>query len=170
MPRRPQDRTSERGAALVLALFIIVVLTFLGLGLVLQTSTTTKGAGAERTVTKNFYAADSGIHAGFTRLQVNNPCAFQFQMADTRGAVEYPIGVNVAESIRVGNPQFIQGGEVGGGLTGGGTALVYMGFRMNAGALEPETQTRRLIEAEVSIGPTTPQIMPPCSAVSATGS
>lgn len=156
------NRNGERGVALVLALFLVVILTVLGLGLVLRSRVSMSVAGAERTITKNFYAADAGVQAAFSHLQVNNPCAFVFTILDQRGGAQYPIQVTVPESRRVGPPQVAVGGEAGGGMSGGGTTLVYLTYRVNSGSLEQATQTRRHIEAEVSVGPTTNSVPVPC--------
>lgn len=164
-----QVRRGERGSALILALFLLVVLTVVGLGLLLRTRVTMAVAGAERPMTKNFYAADSGIHAGYARLQVNNPCPFQFVMADARTvegsapvAGGYDIQVNVAQSVQIGFRREI-GAEAGGGLAGGGSSQVSSGYRMNSNTLEQATQSRRAIEAEVFTDPAPPAILPPCS-------
>lgn len=154
--------TRERGSALVLALFMIVILTVLGLGLVLRSKVTMAVAGAERPMTKSFYAADSGIHAGYARLAVHNPCPFTFRLEDKRGgAVSYPIDVNVAESMQVGLQQAV-GSMVGGAMGGGGQKLPSPSFRMNADALEQATQTARAVEAEVFFDPKPVVILPPC--------
>lgn len=160
-------RSRERGSAMVLALFMVVILSVLGLGLLMRSQLSTASAGAERTMTKTFYAADSGIHAAFSHLQVFNPCAFQFGMVDQRGSgaasVRYPIEVAVPNSNQIGTPQQAQGSEVGGSISGGGTNLVYYNYHIRASSNEPATQTFRDIEAEVSFGPSTLTIMPPCT-------
>jgi PilX N-terminal len=159
---QPHARPSQRGSALVLALFLIVILTVLGLGLVLRTRVAMTVAGSERSVTKGFYAADSGISTAFAHLQENNPCAFSYTLLDQRGAVQFPITVTVPQSQRVGNPQRAVGSETGGGISGGGTNFVYMTYRLNSSSFEPATQTRRQIEADVSIGPTILAVPVPC--------
>jgi Tfp pilus assembly protein PilX len=161
-----QDRRGERGAALVLALFMIVVLTVLGLGLVLRTKVTMSVAGAERPITKNFYAAEGGINAAFARLQTRNPCAFNFGMYDSpgeagRGAVN-PIQVNVAESRLVGFRRVV-GTEAGGGVAGGGTTYLQEVWRLNSDTQEAATHTRRAIEVEVTLDPTPASIPGVCA-------
>jgi hypothetical protein len=163
MDTRSRSRNRERGSALVLALFLIVILTIMGLGLVFRSRVSMSVAGAERTITKNFYAADSGIHASYTHIKVNNPCPFTFAMTDNRGGAQYPIGVDVAEARRLGTPQRGTGSEVGGGISGGGVNLVYLTYRVGADAFEAATQTRREIEADLWLGPTTLSIPVPCS-------
>ena len=157
----------EKGAALVLALFLIVILTVMGLGLVLRTRVTMAVAGAERPMTKNFYAADSGIHASYARLQLNNPCPFTFNMQDTRrthataGDIQFPILVTMQESRQVGLQQEV-GSMVGGAMGGGGQRMPSPSFRLNADAFEAATDTRRAVEAEVYFDPKPVTIMPPC--------
>lgn len=152
----------EKGSALVLALFMIVILTVLGLGLVLRTKVTMAVAGAERPMTKNFYGADSGIHAGYARLAVHNPCPFTFHFEDVRSSdVIYPIDINVAESRQIGLQQAV-GSMVGGAMGGGGQKLPSPSFRMNSDAAEQATQTARAVEAEVFFDPKPVVILPPC--------
>jgi Tfp pilus assembly protein PilX len=54
----------ERGAAIIVAILVTFVLTVLGLALLFTTSTEFQIAGAETTVNKTFYAADSGTQYG----------------------------------------------------------------------------------------------------------
>jgi len=54
----------ERGAALILSILVTFILTVLGLALLFTTSTEYQIAGAETTVNKAFYAADSGTQYG----------------------------------------------------------------------------------------------------------
>jgi PilX N-terminal len=158
------NRKGEKGAALVLALFMVVILTVLGLGLVLRSKVTMAVAGSERPITKNFYSADGGIQAGYARLKVENPCAFVYSRQDVRGAfVKFPVQVNVAQSVQVGDPQEVVGSEVGGGTSGGGNRLFLERWRISASAQENATETRRAIEAEISIGPGPLLIPLPCS-------
>ncbi len=57
-------KKNERGAALILAILVTFILTTLGLALLFSTSTEYQIAGAETTVNKTFYAADSGSQYG----------------------------------------------------------------------------------------------------------
>ncbi|NWF99728.1 MAG: hypothetical protein HXY19_02130 [Thermoanaerobaculaceae bacterium] len=155
----------ERGSALVLALFMIVILTVLGLGLVLRTKVTMAVAAAERPITTNFYAADSGIHAGYARLTVNNPCAFTFHLQDVRGSagsVTFPVLISVEEARFLGGQQEI-GSNVSGAMGGGGEKMVSQSYRLAAEAFEEATRTRRAVEAEVYFDPKPETILPPCS-------
>jgi hypothetical protein len=61
---RVRPRPRERGAALILAILVTFILTTLGLALLFTTSTEFQLAGAETTVNRTFYAADSGTQYG----------------------------------------------------------------------------------------------------------
>ena len=61
---RFRQSRSERGAALILAILVAFILTILGLSLLFTTSTEFQIAGAETTVNRTFYAADSGTQYG----------------------------------------------------------------------------------------------------------
>jgi Tfp pilus assembly protein PilX len=67
---RGRDRSSERGAALILALMVSLVLVFLGMGLLLQTSLGLQAAGTDRWVTKALYAADAGAMMQIEMIQL----------------------------------------------------------------------------------------------------
>ncbi len=156
-------KNKEKGSALVLALFMIVILTVLGLGLVLRTKVSMSVAAAERPMTMNFYAADSGIHASYARLTVNDPCAFSFHLKDVRGGdVAFPITVTTREAQYLGG-QVEVGSNVSGAMGGGGQKMVNETFRLNADAFEEATGTRRGVEAEVYFDPKPQTILQPCS-------
>lgn len=65
-----RDRSSERGAALIMALMVSLVLVFLGMGLLLQTSLGLQAAGTDRWVTKALYAADAGAMMQIQMIQL----------------------------------------------------------------------------------------------------
>ena len=67
---RSRDRSSERGAALIMALMVSLVLVFLGMGLLLQTSLGLQAAGTDRWVTKALYAADAGAMMQIQMIQL----------------------------------------------------------------------------------------------------
>ena len=67
---RSRDRSSERGAALIMALLVSLVLVFLGMGLLLQTSLGLQAAGTDRWVTKALYAADAGAMMQIQMIQL----------------------------------------------------------------------------------------------------
>jgi hypothetical protein len=63
-------RSSERGAALIMALMVSLILVFLGMGLLLQTSLGLQAAGTDRWVTKALYAADAGAMMQIEMIQL----------------------------------------------------------------------------------------------------
>ena len=64
------QRSSERGAALIMALMVALILVFLGMGLLLQTSLGLQAAGTDRWVTKALYAADAGAMMQIEMIQL----------------------------------------------------------------------------------------------------
>ena len=68
--QKGRDRSSERGAALIMALMVSLVLVFLGMGLLLQTSLGLQAAGTDRWVTKALYAADAGAMMQIEMIQL----------------------------------------------------------------------------------------------------
>lgn len=68
--RKPRD--GEAGSAYVIALLALVVLSILGLALALITQTEVQIGGNERTITRTFYATDSGIGEATARVLDNN--------------------------------------------------------------------------------------------------
>ena len=121
IPRRLHDR--ERGAALILAILVTFILTVLGLALLFTTSTEYQIAGAETTVNKAFYAADSGTQYGnFQIKQIRTtpqkyqacsslPSYFCFQVpAQTTAATDHGITVQVSPLALVNVSQSTPGG------------------------------------------------------------
>jgi Tfp pilus assembly protein PilX len=70
---RARNRKGERGAALILAIIVIFILTVLGLALLFTTTTEVQVAGAETTLNKVFYAADSGTQYGIYQIKTKPP-------------------------------------------------------------------------------------------------
>lgn len=62
----------EEGAALILAIMTLLILTILGIGLLFTTTTEFQVAGAETTVNRTFYAADSGSQYGILQAKFNS--------------------------------------------------------------------------------------------------
>jgi type II secretory pathway component PulK len=72
-----RKKKSERGVALVLAILTLFILTVFGIGLLFTTTTEFQIAGAETTVNKAFYSADSGIQYGTQQAKLGQtlgPC------------------------------------------------------------------------------------------------
>jgi hypothetical protein len=57
----------ERGSAFVAVLLALVLLTVLGLSLVLVTQTEMQVGANERTISRTFYAAESGLHVALAQ-------------------------------------------------------------------------------------------------------
>jgi Tfp pilus assembly protein PilX len=57
----PEARRAENGSAYIVVLLALVVLTVIGLALVLITGTEAQIGANDRTVTRTFYSADSGV-------------------------------------------------------------------------------------------------------------
>ena len=64
-----RNRRGERGAALILSVLVIFILTVLGLALLFTTTTEVQVAGAETTLNKTFYSADSGSQFGIYQVK-----------------------------------------------------------------------------------------------------
>lgn len=62
--RRARSKRGERGVALVLSIVTLFVLSVLGLTLLFSTTMELKIAGAETTINRALYAADSGVQYG----------------------------------------------------------------------------------------------------------
>jgi hypothetical protein len=79
----PRDGRSsgEEGSAYLFVLLGLLVLTIIGLSLVVITQTEAQIGGAERTRTRVFYGADSGLHAQLgNHFTVTDPIPGQFQI------------------------------------------------------------------------------------------
>lgn len=63
--QRTQPFAPERGSAYLLVLLLLLVLTVIGLSLAVITQTEVQIGGAERTATRVFYGADSGLRIQF---------------------------------------------------------------------------------------------------------
>jgi Tfp pilus assembly protein PilX len=68
--RRFASPRRQSGSAYVIALLALVVLTILGLALALVTQSELQLGGNERSITRTFYASDSGIAASVSRALV----------------------------------------------------------------------------------------------------
>jgi len=62
--RHPLSSRGEQGVALVLAIVTLFILSVLGLALLFSTSVELQIAGAETTINRTLYAADSGVQYG----------------------------------------------------------------------------------------------------------
>jgi hypothetical protein len=83
-PRSPRlRRGSDSGSAYILSLMVIIVLTIVGMSLALTTQTEIQIGAAERTTTRVFYAADTGIEVALARGMVAaDHSALTFRITD----------------------------------------------------------------------------------------
>jgi len=157
MTHKEFTQSSERGAALFVALALIVIMTFLGFGLLSRAFLSSRIAGLERWPTKTFYAADSGIAAARARLKVRQTAGFNFQVPDYRGPTAQPAGqpinIQVSPLAQMGAPRPAKGFQVGGGQGGGTQALYITLYQGVSTAVHTTTKSRRVIKATMSFGP-----------------
>ncbi|NJL27787.1 MAG: hypothetical protein HC897_07765 [Thermoanaerobaculia bacterium] len=66
--------TARRGSAMTLVLMVMLILTAMGLTLVLITEGEMQSGGYEKTITRVFYAAETGIGVGTARILVTRNC------------------------------------------------------------------------------------------------
>jgi Tfp pilus assembly protein PilX len=64
---------SQRGVALLIAIFVLLIIGAVGVALILSSSTETSIAANYRTATQAFYAAKAGVEEGRGRLWAGNP-------------------------------------------------------------------------------------------------
>ena len=62
------DRTGEEGSAYIITLMVMFALTVIGLGLSLVSQTELLVGSQERSIQRNFYAADSGLNAALAAV------------------------------------------------------------------------------------------------------
>jgi len=122
-PRARSGAARQRGAALILAILVTFILTVLGLALLFTTSTEFQIAGAETTVNRTFYAADSGTQYGNFQIKslrytpdsyqaCTNPTNyFCFQVpAHSTAATDHSLTVQVTPMALVNISQSTPGG------------------------------------------------------------
>ncbi len=116
-PKILRPRSSERGAALILALMVSLVLVFLGMGLLLQTSLGLQASGTDRWVTKALYAADAGAMMQIELIQMGvmtAPGTFVLEDdPDLPGLLKGQFSVTVTQFCRT-EPDFIVDGSQAG--------------------------------------------------------
>jgi len=87
LPRRRRDRRQdpgEAGSAYIVALVVLFIVTLLGLSLTLVTQTELQIGANERTVTRVFYGADTGISSAIARALVQSDHSAQvLNLTDT---------------------------------------------------------------------------------------
>jgi Tfp pilus assembly protein PilX len=72
MSQLPNVRRRERGSAYIVVLLALVVLTIIGLSLVMVTQTEVQLGSNERTISRTFFASDSGLDVATARHLLEN--------------------------------------------------------------------------------------------------
>jgi Tfp pilus assembly protein PilX len=107
LPARRAGKPGEAGSAYVAVLLVLVVLTILGLALALITQTEMQIGANERTVTRVFYAADSGIETAKVQVLVSrdfSPRKYTFSdtgLALATGTLQFATEVTVSDFAKV---------------------------------------------------------------------
>src|SRR6516162_9447095 len=130
-PRRPIDR-SERGIALVIALFVLVLISVVALAVLLSSGMETSLAGNYRLSTQTFYAAHAGLEEARGRMWSKHPSKL--------GAL-LPNPMNVGTALYITNPA---AGEVVAPSTLGGAAVFTPSVSSLAGFPGPDYKWVRI--------------------------
>jgi hypothetical protein len=157
-------RTSgERGAALILAIIVIFILTILGLALLFTTTTEFQIAGAETTLNKTFYAADSGVQyallqgrqASYDATGSPNSCGgalalyWCFDVPEMSAASSSrKIGVQVSP-FRLTDYKLALGNQI----NIGSVPLYDVGFSFDSLATASTLSSQKHIAVDITIGP-----------------
>ena len=158
----PRRRRSECGAALVLSIIVIFILTILGLALMVSTTTEFQIAGAETTVNKTFYAADSGIQYGFLQAKATktdatgspNSCAgaatfWCFDLPDLMpGTTAHDLAVRVSP-FRLDDFKLSPGSQI----NVDATPLYDKGFSFSSIATDSFLNSQKQISVDLTVGP-----------------
>jgi hypothetical protein len=166
----PQSRgVSERGVALLLAIVLLFLLTVLGLTLLMTTTTEVQIAGAETTINRTFYAADSGVEfatAQLRRAQYSGPCNYTLPDGTVRtnfwcfkAPGHLPTDPNNADptkAISVGvSPLRLVDYHLSPGsqFNVGSVPLYELGFHFDSYSNDKERSSQKQIATEVAAGP-----------------
>jgi hypothetical protein len=159
-------RTSgERGAALILAIIVIFILTILGLALLFTTTTEFQIAGAETTLNKTFYAADSGVqyallqgqHGKYDATGSPNSCGgspvlslyWCFDVPEMSAASgSRKIGVQVSP-FRLTDYKLVLGSQI----NVGSVPLYDVGYSFDSVATAATLSSQKHIAVDITIGP-----------------
>ena len=161
-PRPPFRRDRESGAAFILSILVMFILTILGLALLFSTTTEFQIAGAEATVNKTFYAADSGIqyaflqgkHASYSGTGTTNSCASKpafwcFDLPDLMpGSTSHTLSVEVSP-FRLNDFRLDPGSQI----NVDSTALYDKGFSLSSVASDSFLKSQKQITVDFVIGP-----------------
>lgn len=161
-PRPVRPRPAERGIALILAIIVIFILTVLGLALLFTTTTEFQIAGAETTLNKAFYAADSGVQYALAQGRLGSasgPCTVNglpgywcFNVFDhstvLSGGQPSQLTVNVTP-FRVVDFKI----DPGSSLNIGQTPLFDVGYHFDSQSSDPTLTAQKTISVDFTVGP-----------------
>jgi hypothetical protein len=159
-------RTGERGMALMLALVVLFVLSIMGLTLLYSSTAEMQIAGAETTLNKTFYAADSGVQyalaqgrqtvytgPGYTDPQtgVTYPSFWGFTLPEQNiDAKSSPRALSVRvtpmRQIDLQQAPYYD-------MQKGTTTFDLIGWHLDSYARDVALQSQRQIAVDVTIGP-----------------
>lgn len=155
----------ESGAAIIVAILVTFILTVLGLALLFTTSTEFQIAGAETTVNRTFYAADSGTQYGNFQIKALRftPDAYQtctsaanyfcFQVpARSTAATDHSLTVKVTPMQLVNISQSTPGG---GSLNVGSIPITIQDYAFTSTATDTTNgiNSQKTISVVSSVGP-----------------
>jgi hypothetical protein len=156
-------RDPERGASFILTILVMFILTILGLALLFSTTTEFQIAGAEATVNKTFYAADSGIqyaylqgkHATYEGTGTLNSCGgakaafWCFDLPDLMpGSTTHTLSVEVSP-FRLNDFKLDPGSEI----NVDSTPLYDKGYSLSSVATDAFLNSQKQITVDFVIGP-----------------
>jgi Tfp pilus assembly protein PilX len=143
-----------------MAIIVIFVLTIFGLALMFTTTTEIQIAGAETTVNKAFYAADSGVQVGIANAKTDTtigPCTqvgfsdywcFQVPSHDTATASSRTLNVYVTPLRQVDLTQ-----ETANQINVGSTVIMDIGYRFDSTSIDSVLNSKKQIEVDMTVGP-----------------
>jgi hypothetical protein len=158
--RHPINR-AQSGAALLLAIIVIFVLTIMGLALLFTTTTEFQIAGAETTLNKAFYAADSGIQYGifqgkkakYDAVGSTTSCAgatsfWCFDLPELSPSASRRINVQVSP-FRLNDYKLNLGSQI----NIGSVPLYDVGYTFSSTSTDSVLNTKKTISVDLTIGP-----------------
>lgn len=143
-----------------MAIIVIFVLTIFGLALMFTTTTEIQIAGAETTVNKAFYAADSGVQVGIANAKTDTtigPCTqagfssywcFQVPSHDTAASSSRTLDVYVTPLRQVDLTQ-----ENANQINVGSTVIMDIGYRFDSTSIDSFLNSKKQIEVDMTVGP-----------------
>jgi len=152
-------KPGQRGAALMLAIVLLFILTVMGLALLLSTTTGLQIAGAETTVNKTFFAADSGVQyavaQGKSGKYSGPGCGASYPSywcisipANTASTSSTTISV-LDSPYRLVDFQVDPGNQ----LNVGSTPLYDLGFHFDSYSRDDLTKSQKHIAVDLTLGP-----------------